>query len=121
MIENLQDELYQLENKQAKGAKLRANIRSWRAKNVPKLSSKYLKDRICKIKQYLNNKYLIINQNILAILRTFLHLKKNMKNSTPSELPQLLLLNSFRKFLTERKYPMDTLIFVRLKYLLMKS
>ena len=28
MIENLQDELYQLENKQAKGAKLCANIRS---------------------------------------------------------------------------------------------
>ena len=27
MIENLQDELYQIENKQAKGAKLRANIR----------------------------------------------------------------------------------------------
>ena len=27
MIENLQDELYQLENKQGKGAKLRANIR----------------------------------------------------------------------------------------------
>ena len=26
MIENLQDELYQLENKQAKGAKLAANI-----------------------------------------------------------------------------------------------
>ena len=28
MIENLQNELYQLENKQAKSAKLRANIRS---------------------------------------------------------------------------------------------
>ena len=27
MIENLQDELYQLENKQAKSGKLRANIR----------------------------------------------------------------------------------------------
>ena len=27
MIENLQNELYQLENKQSKGAKLRANIR----------------------------------------------------------------------------------------------
>ena len=54
MIENLQDELYQLENKQAKGAKLRVNIRDWRTKNAPKLSSKYLKDRICKIKQYLN-------------------------------------------------------------------
>ena len=50
MIENLQDEIYQLENKQAKGYKLRANIRSWRAKNASKLSSKYLKDKICKIK-----------------------------------------------------------------------
>ena len=50
MIENLQDQLYQFDNKQAKGAKLRANIRSWRAKYVPKLSSKYLKDRTCKIK-----------------------------------------------------------------------
>ena len=46
MIENLQNELYQLENKQAKGVKLRANIRSWRAKNAPKFSLKYLKDRI---------------------------------------------------------------------------
>ena len=43
--------------------------------------------------------------------------KKIMKNSTPSELPQLLLLNLFGKFLTERKYLMNTLIFVRLKYL----
>ena len=68
MIENLQDELYQLENKQEKGAKLRPKIRSWRAKNAPKLSSKYLKDRICKIKQYLNYILMIINQNILAIL-----------------------------------------------------
>ena len=31
MIENLQDEIYQLENKQKKGDKLCANIRSWRA------------------------------------------------------------------------------------------
>ena len=51
---------------------------------------------------------MIINQNILAMLRTF---------STPSELPQLLLLNLFAKFLTERKYLKNTLIFVRLKYL----
>ena len=54
MIENLQNEFYQLENKQAIDAKICANIRSWRAKNVPKLSSKYLKDRIWKTKQYLN-------------------------------------------------------------------
>ena len=46
MIENLRNELYQLENKQAKGGKLLGNIRSWRAKNAPKLSSKYLKDSI---------------------------------------------------------------------------
>ena len=46
MIENLQDELYQFENKQAKGGKLRANVRIWRAKYVPKLYSKYYKDTI---------------------------------------------------------------------------
>ena len=116
MIENLQDELYQLQNKQAKGAKLCTNIRSWTAKNAPKFSLKYLKDRICKIKQYLNYILVIINQNILAILRKFLNLKKkNIKNSR--ELPQLLLLNLFGKFLTERKYLMNTLFFVRQKYL----
>ena len=84
------------------------------------LSSMYLKDRICRIKQYLNYILMIVNQDILAILRT-LNLKKKkkkiMKISTPSELPQLLLLNLFRKFLTETKYLMNTLIFVRLKYL----
>ena len=53
---------------------------------------------------------MIINQNILAILRAFLNLqkKKIMKNSTPSKLPQLLILNLFAKFLTERKYLMST-------------
>ena len=117
MIENLQDELYQLQNKQAKGAKRRANIRSWTAKNAPKFSSKYLKDRICKIKQYLNYILVIINQNILAILRKFLNLKKKKKKKNSSELPQLLLLNLFGKFLTERKYLMNTLFFVRQKYL----
>ena len=76
MISNLQNELYQLENKQAKGAKLRANIRSWRAKNAPKFSSKYLKDRILKIKQYLDYILMIVNQNILTMLRTFLNIQK---------------------------------------------
>ena len=46
MIENLENELYQLENKNSEGAKLRVNIGSWRAKNAPKVSSKYLKDKI---------------------------------------------------------------------------
>ena len=60
---------------------------------------------------------MIINQNILAILKAFLNLqKKIMKNSTPSELPQLLL-NFLAKFLTEKKDLMNTLTFVRQKYL----
>ena len=55
---------------------------------------------------------MIINQNILAILRTFLNLQnKFMKNSTPNKLPQLLLLNFLAKFQTEnieKKYQMST-------------
>ena len=112
MIENLQNE-----HKQPKGAKLCVNIKSWRAKNALKLSSKYLEDRILKIKQYLNYILMIIQENILAILWKFLNLQKKLRNSTPSELPLLLLLNLFGKFLIERKYLMNTLIFVRLKYL----
>ena len=78
MIENLKNELYQLENKQAKGSKLCANIRIWRAENAWKLSAKYLQDRLWKIEQYLNYILLIINQNILAILRKFLNLQKKI-------------------------------------------
>ena len=77
-----------------------------------------LKDRILKIKLYVNYILMIINRNILAILRTFLNLqKKFMRNSAPNKIPQLLLLNFLAKFLTERKYLMNTLIFVRQKYL----
>ena len=43
--------------------------------------------------------------------------KKNVKNPKPSKLPQLLLLNVLGKLLTERKYLINTLIFVRRKYL----
>ena len=50
-----------------------------------------------------------INQNILPILKTFLNLQKKLCTSTPSELPHLLLLNLFAKFLAERKYLMNTL------------
>ena len=75
MIENLQNE-----HNQAKDAKLCGNIKSWRAKNSPKHSSKYLKDRIWKIKQYLNYILMIINQNILEILWTFLNLQKKYES-----------------------------------------
>ena len=61
---------------------------------------------------------MIINQNVLAILKAFLNLQKNfMENFAPSKLPQLLLLNVLAKFLTERKYLINTLIFARQKYL----
>ena len=52
--------------------------RSWRAKKAPKLSSEYLKDRIRKFKQYLNYILLIINQNIL---RTFLIKSETLMNT----------------------------------------
>ena len=45
MIEKLQDELYQSEDKQAKGDKLFANIRNCRAKSQNFLRSIYLKDK----------------------------------------------------------------------------
>ena len=57
---------------------------------------------------------MIINQNILTMLRAFLNLKKDfMKNSTPRKLPQLVLLNFLAKFLAERKYLMNNSTFVK--------
>ena len=54
---------------------------SWRLKNAQKRSLKYLKDRICESKQYLNYILKIINQNILAILRTFSNLQKKIRKT----------------------------------------
>ena len=58
---------------------------------------------------------MIINQNVLAILGTFLNLKKKiMKYFTPRrQLPKLLLLNFLPKVLTERKHLMNNLTIVR--------
>ena len=51
--------------------------RSWRAKNTPNIFSKYLKYRTCTIS--LNYILRIINQNILAVIRTFLDPQKNYR------------------------------------------
>ena len=64
---------------------------------------------------YTDNNKLKYSSNPKDILKS--EKKKNMKNSTPSELSKLLLLKFFGKFLTERKNLMNILIFVRLKYL----
>ena len=66
MIGNLQDELYQLQSKQSKGAKCLSD----------KTFFKVLENRICKVKQYLNYILIIINENVLTILRTFLNPQK---------------------------------------------
>ena len=47
-------------------------------KNGLKSFLKYLREGICKIKQYLNYIMMIINQNILATLLTFSNLQKNL-------------------------------------------
>ena len=112
MIGIFQDELYQLENKQAKCAKLHANIR-WelQGKNAPKLFSKHLKDRICKIKHNLNYILMIINQNALTNPKDIIKSTKCLMQSFAQrrQLPKLLLLNFLAKFLTERKYKMNDL------------
>ena len=46
---------------------------------------------------------IMINQNILTILRLFLNLKKKiMKNCTPTKLPQVLLLNFLANFFRKK-------------------
>ena len=100
MIENLQDELYQLENKQTK--------------TFLTMPQNFLQST-WKIEYAKSNNIGVtstddINQSILAALRTFSNLKKKkkkMKLSTPRrQLPKLQLLNFLAKFLTERKYLM---------------
>ena len=55
MIENLQEKLHQGKREQSKGAKICASI-WWELseKNAPKLSAKYLEDKLCKINQMEN-------------------------------------------------------------------
>ena len=76
VIENLQSELYQLENKQAKGANFVATLEA-EGEKCPKTFFEVLERQNMRNQQYLNYMLMIINQNILAILRTFLNLQKN--------------------------------------------
>ena len=75
MIENLQNELCQLGNKQKVLNFVLTLGRSLRAKKAPILSSEDLKERICKFKQYLNYILMTINQNIL---KSFLNLQNKL-------------------------------------------
>ena len=95
--------------------------RSWSEKNAPKFSSKFLNERVNEYAKLTifelhahdnKSKYSSNPKNIFNSAK-----KKNMKNVTQSNFPQLLLLYFLAKFLTERKYLMNTLVFVRWKYL----
>ena len=94
---NLQNELYQLENKQAKGAKLRVNIRQEGEKGsktifrVPERHNIQIQTIFELHTEDNKSKY---SKDILKSAKTI------MKNSTPSKLPQLLLLIFLAKFLT---------------------
>ena len=57
---------------------------------------------------------MVINKNILAILRIFLNLQKYFMKKLYTKQTYATF---SAKFLTERKYLMNTLIFVRWKYI----
>ena len=73
-------------------------------KNAPKRSSKYLKDRICKIKQYLNYLLMIVNKKYSSnpIQDLFKSSKKIMKNATPSR-PSTAVATEFLRKIPKRK------------------
>ena len=89
IIENLQNELYQLEHKQAIGAKLCANIRQ-------ALEGK--KDSKTFIRVLERQNMIIINQNIL---RKFLNLRKKIyEKPYTKQTSTAKFLNFLAKFLT---------------------
>ena len=109
MIENSEDLLYELENKQVKGAKLRGNIRwelegkKW-LKTFFKVSAFYTDEN--------KSKYSSNPKDIFKFSKEIY--EKPYNKETTSKAP---ILNFLEKFLTERKYLINNLIFVRRKYL----
>ena len=69
--------------------------------------------------QNLNNKLMIINQIILAIVKTFSNLKRSFmkKFTTRRQLSKLVILRFLGKFLKGRKHLINNLTFVREKYI----
>ena len=124
MTENLQDELYQLENKRAKAVKLRVNIR-W-GLGGEKCSKCFFK--VLERKNLQNqtiselytddykSKYSSNPKDIFKSAKSFMKSFAQRRH-----LPKLLLLNFLANFLTERKYLKNNLTFVKRKYLQMRS
>ena len=120
MIENSQDLLYELENKQVKGAKLRGNIR-WELEGKKWLKTffKVFERQNMQIQtisafytDYNKSKYSSNPKDIFKFSKEIY--EKLYNKETTSKAP---ILNFLAKFLTERKYLINNLIFVRRKYL----
>ena len=95
MIENLQDELYQLEKTQGKFAKLRANITQELesekcSKTFIKVLERHNIQNQTMFDLYTDDNKSRYSSNPKDILKSA---KKILKKSTASKLPQLLLLN----------------------------
>ena len=119
MIKNLQDELYQLENKQAKGAKLPPTIR-WKLEGE-KCSKTFF--RVLERKNMRNQIrsefiLIIINQNILAYLLAFSNLKKYFYEKFYTK--EVTFKTATTEFLSQipnrKKYQLNNSTFVRLKF-----
>ena len=96
IIENLQNELYQLKKNQAKDAKLRANIRQ--ELEGSKTFFRVLQRQNMQIQTIFE---LHTDDNKSKYSKEILKsAKKLMKNYTPSKLPHVLLWNFLAKFLT---------------------
>ena len=124
MTENLKDKLYQLENKQVKGAKDRANIR-WELEGA-KSAKTFFKvlERQKLQNQTISELYTDDNESKYSSnpKDIFKSGTKFLRHFTlRRQLPKLLVLNFLPKSLTERKYPMNNLTFVKRKYLSMVS
>ena len=122
MIENLQDKLYQLENKQAKNTKLRINIR-WELEGeicletfFRVLERKNLQNQTT-FKLYTDDNKSKYSSNAKETLKSVKKCYEALHFTPRRQLPKLLILNFLAKFLTEWKYIMNNLTFVRQKYL----
>ena len=97
MIGNLQNG-----HKQAKGAKFCVNIRSW-GKKIPQTFLEVLERQNMEnqtiFELYNDDNKSKYSSNHMNILKS----AKKIRNSAPRVLPELLLMNLFGKFLTERK------------------
>ena len=81
------------------------------AKNAPKHCSKYLK-----VKQYFNCILMIINQNILGLLRTFLNLKRKIYEKLYTKQTSTAATTKFlSKIPGRKKISNECFIFVRRK------